>query len=106
MLLISVCIRVGDHSTDLWGIDNLAKRNNIVHVYVLIEADLDSLTDIAVFVQVVDSGSFTAAAERLNISKSVVSKYVTRLEDRLADEETGGFQKHPADHRDYRPRRP
>ncbi len=44
---------------------------------------MDSLTDIAVFVQVVDSGSFTAAAERLNISKSVVSKYVTRLEDRL-----------------------
>ncbi len=44
---------------------------------------MDSLTDIAVFVQVVDSGSFTRAAERLNISKSVVSKYVTRLEDRL-----------------------
>lgn len=44
---------------------------------------MDSLTDIAVFVQVVDSGSFTAAAERLNLSKSVVSKYVTRLEGRL-----------------------
>ena len=44
---------------------------------------MDSLTDIAVFVRVVDSGSFTAAAARLHISKSVVSKYVTRLEDRL-----------------------
>jgi DNA-binding transcriptional LysR family regulator len=44
---------------------------------------MDSLTDVAVFVQVVDSGSFTAAAERLSLSKSVVSKYVTRLEDRL-----------------------
>jgi len=44
---------------------------------------LDSLTDIAVFVRVVDSGSFTAAAERLSLSKSVVSKYVTRLENRL-----------------------
>ena len=44
---------------------------------------MDSLNDIAVFVRVVDSGSFTAAAERLGISKSVVSKYVTRLEDRL-----------------------
>lgn len=44
---------------------------------------MDSLSDIAVFVQVVDSGSFTAAAERLELSKSVVSKYVTRLEDRL-----------------------
>ncbi len=44
---------------------------------------MDTLNDIAVFVQVVDSGSFTAAADTLNLSKSVVSKYVTRLEDRL-----------------------
>ncbi|MEE4379467.1 MAG: LysR substrate-binding domain-containing protein [Candidatus Competibacteraceae bacterium] len=44
---------------------------------------MDSLTDIVVFAQVVDSGSFTAAAERLSLSKSVVSKYVTRLEHRL-----------------------
>lgn len=44
---------------------------------------MDPLSDIAVFVQVVDSGSFTAAADRLGISKSVVSKYVTRLENQL-----------------------
>lgn len=44
---------------------------------------MHSLTDIAVFVQVVQSGSFTAAAKRLSLSKSVVSKYVTRLEKRL-----------------------
>ncbi len=44
---------------------------------------MDSLSDIAVFVQVVDSGSFTAAADHLDLSKSVVSKYVTRLKDRL-----------------------
>jgi DNA-binding transcriptional LysR family regulator len=44
---------------------------------------MESLSDIAVFVQVVRSGSFTSAAERLELSKSVVSKYVTRLEDRL-----------------------
>lgn len=41
------------------------------------------LSDIAVFVQVVDKGSFTAAAEHLALSKSVVSKYVTRLEEHL-----------------------
>lgn len=44
---------------------------------------MDSLSDIAVFVKVVEYGSFTAAAERLSLSKSVVSKYVTRLEDHL-----------------------
>jgi len=44
---------------------------------------MGSLSDIAVFVRVVECGSFTAAAERLDISKSVVSKYVTRLEDQL-----------------------
>lgn len=60
-----------------------AKWNNIVHKYAPIEISMNSLTDIAVFVQVVDSGSFTAAAERLGISKSVVSKYVTRLESHL-----------------------
>jgi len=44
---------------------------------------METLSEIAVFVQVVDSGSFTAAADKLGLSKSVVSKYVTRLEDRL-----------------------
>lgn len=42
-----------------------------------------NLTDIAVFATVVDRGSFTAAAEALEISKAAVSKYVGRLEDRL-----------------------
>tara|TARA_R110001592_G_scaffold72078_1_gene219956 strand:- start:542 stop:1447 length:906 start_codon:yes stop_codon:yes gene_type:complete len=44
---------------------------------------MDKLTDIVVFVQVVQSGSFTKAAERLKLSRSVVSKYISRLEDRL-----------------------
>lgn len=44
---------------------------------------MDALSDVAVFVQVVSRGSFTAAADTLGLSKSVVSKYVTRLEDRL-----------------------
>lgn len=42
-----------------------------------------NLSDIAVFVQVIDSGSFTAAADKLDMSKSVISKYVSRLEERL-----------------------
>ncbi len=63
--------------------DNPTKWNNIVHKYRIKGHDLDSLTDIAVFVEVVDAGSFTAAAGRLSLSKAVVSKYVTRLENRL-----------------------
>jgi DNA-binding transcriptional LysR family regulator len=41
------------------------------------------LSDVAAFVCVVQAGSFTAAAEKLDTSKSVISKYITRLEKRL-----------------------
>lgn len=44
---------------------------------------MDKLTEMVVFVEVVESRSFTAAATKLGITKSVASKYVTRLEDRL-----------------------
>lgn len=44
---------------------------------------MENLTDIAVFVQVVKANSFTAAARDLDISRSVTSKYVSRLEQRL-----------------------
>ncbi len=44
---------------------------------------MQPLSDIAVFVQVVERGSFTAAADRLGISKAAASKYVARLEKRL-----------------------
>ena len=42
-----------------------------------------SASDIAVFVRVVELGSFTKAADTLEISKAAVSKYVNRLEQRL-----------------------
>lgn len=44
---------------------------------------MDSLTDVAVFVRVVERGSFTLAAADLGLSRAVVSKYLTRLEERL-----------------------
>lgn len=44
---------------------------------------MEALNDLAVFVRVVERGSFTAAAEDLALSKAVVSKYVSRLEARL-----------------------
>lgn len=44
---------------------------------------MQNLTDIAVFVKVVELASFTAAAEALDMSQPVVSKAVTRLEEKL-----------------------
>jgi DNA-binding transcriptional LysR family regulator len=44
---------------------------------------VENLTDIAVFVRVVETGGFTAAAEALALSQSVVSRRVTALEKRL-----------------------
>jgi len=44
---------------------------------------MEKLSDIAVFIQVINSGSFTAAADRLELSRSVISKYISRLEEHL-----------------------
>jgi DNA-binding transcriptional LysR family regulator len=44
---------------------------------------VDTLTGIKVFRQVVESGSFVAAAERLDVSTANVSKHVMHLEKRL-----------------------
>jgi DNA-binding transcriptional LysR family regulator len=44
---------------------------------------MENLTDIAVFVRVVETESFTKTAEQLQLSRAAVSKYMTRLEERL-----------------------
>jgi DNA-binding transcriptional LysR family regulator len=44
---------------------------------------MDTLTGIKVFLEVIESGSFVAAAERLDVSTATVSKHVTHLEQRL-----------------------
>jgi len=46
-------------------------------------ANINLLDGMAVFVGVVDAGSFTAAAHSLGHSTSYVSKQITRLEKRL-----------------------
>ena len=43
----------------------------------------ETLSDISIFVSVVDTGSFTSAADKLELSKSQVSKCVNRLERTL-----------------------
>jgi DNA-binding transcriptional LysR family regulator len=44
---------------------------------------MDTLTGIKVFLEVLGSGSFVAAAERLDVSTATVSKHVMHLEQRL-----------------------
>jgi DNA-binding transcriptional LysR family regulator len=44
---------------------------------------MSRLEDMALFVDVVDAGSFTAAAQRNGLSKSLVSRRIAALEDRL-----------------------
>jgi DNA-binding transcriptional LysR family regulator len=44
---------------------------------------MDRLTSLTAFVRVVDSGGFSAAARRLNMSTTMVSNHVQALEDRL-----------------------
>lgn len=44
---------------------------------------MDRFEDLQAFVAVVEAGSFTAAAERLDASKSVLSRRVSALEERL-----------------------
>lgn len=44
---------------------------------------MDTIDGMRTFVASVEAGSFTAAAERLGLSKKLVSKYVGQLEDRL-----------------------
>ncbi|NNF97420.1 MAG: LysR family transcriptional regulator [Halobacteria archaeon] len=44
---------------------------------------MDKLTRIKVFVNVVETGSFSAASARMGISRAAASKYVSQLEDHL-----------------------
>lgn len=44
---------------------------------------MDKLTCIRIFLNVVETGSFTSASERLGLSRAAVSKYVAELEGRL-----------------------
>lgn len=42
--------------------------------------------DILTFIRVMETGSITAAAERMNLSKSVISKRISDLEEALGVE--------------------
>lgn len=44
---------------------------------------LDQLKSLAIFAQVVDSGSFRGAAKALNLSPSVVSEHISKLEKQI-----------------------
>ena len=55
-------------------------KRNIVNVTL---TNMDTLDGMKTIVAVVETGSFTAAGERLDISKALVSKYVGEVEDKL-----------------------
>lgn len=44
---------------------------------------MDTLTSIKVFHQVVQTGSFTKAADKMDMSIAMTSKHITNLENRL-----------------------
>ena len=44
---------------------------------------MDTLTSMKIFAAVVESGSFSAAADRLDISRAMASKYISHLEEHL-----------------------
>ncbi|CAN7800189.1 LysR family transcriptional regulator [Paraburkholderia hospita] len=72
------------------------RYNNIRHVKILIRGDacqfhlnrfdlgLSNINDIALFVGVVNAGSFTVAARQMGLTRSAVGKGIVRLEERLA----------------------
>ena len=42
-----------------------------------------NLNDLSLFIRVVETGSFTAAADSLNVQKSTISRRIAQLEDTL-----------------------
>src|ERR1700756_736433 len=64
---------------DLWCRDIPAIKQPSVHR----EATMNPFEDMRLFCQVMESGSFTAAAEHLGLSKQFVSRRLIQLEERL-----------------------
>lgn len=63
------------------GLDNPARKNKIVSMRETVSPDL--LSGMLIFARVVEAGGVSAAARRLQLSKSAVSKQLAALEDRL-----------------------
>ena len=51
--------------------------------FIAVEGSMDRLAAMETFVAVVDSGSFSAAARKLNVGQPAVSKLIAQLEERL-----------------------
>ncbi len=62
----------------------LFHNSNSINQSVDIVMEQFDLNEIAIFVKVVDAGSFTGAAKSLGLPKSTVSRKITQLEERLA----------------------
>ena len=67
----------------VWAGNNRTGRDRIAGQNLQEGSDMDRLAAMEMFVRVVQEKSFSAAARQLGVSKSVVSKAVAELEDRL-----------------------
>jgi DNA-binding transcriptional LysR family regulator len=55
----------------------------IVCLFFVNNITMDQLTRLKVFIHVVETGSFSAASERMGLSRAAASKYVSQLEEHL-----------------------
>lgn len=68
----------------MWTLSRVAcRRASSILVLQIMERSSVDLMDVLAFVRVVETGAFARAAERMGISKSILSRRVARLEEQL-----------------------
>jgi molybdenum-dependent DNA-binding transcriptional regulator ModE len=63
--------------------DNRLSIKRTTDCHLIIGDAVDGMASLTAFIRVVESGGFTAAARRLNLSPTMVSNHVQALEDSL-----------------------
>src|SRR3546814_6012776 len=69
-------LRISDWSSDVCSSDLIMRLR-------IMERSSVDLMDVLAFVRVVETGAFARAAERMGMSKSILSRRVARLEEQL-----------------------
>jgi DNA-binding transcriptional LysR family regulator len=71
------------HGRYLTGCENGNKRPQLELIVYLSATTMDVITGMRVFTSVVDSGSFAAAADKLDLSRGMTSRYLAQVESHL-----------------------